>query len=146
MRILAGSEELERSARAALRARGCEGPNVRLTIEDDGRGLGPDAGPNLGWLGMQERVALVEGKVEIDSRPGGGTEIRARSVWNTSSCSSPWSTIEAVICASTGNTSASAAAYAARAGMNQWATQAEARVSAELKDQDATVRSRKKKR
>ncbi len=30
--------------------------------------------------------------------------------------------------------------------MNQWATQAEARVSAELKGQDATVRSRKKKR
>ena len=30
--------------------------------------------------------------------------------------------------------------------MNQWATQAEERVSAELKGQDATVRSRKKKR
>jgi hypothetical protein len=33
-----------------------------------------------------------------------------------------------------------------KAGMNQWATQAEERVSAELKGQDATVRSRKKKR
>lgn len=30
--------------------------------------------------------------------------------------------------------------------MNQWATQAEERVSSELKGQDATVRSRKKKR
>lgn len=30
--------------------------------------------------------------------------------------------------------------------MNQWATEAEARVGAELKSQDATVRSRKKKR
>ena len=30
--------------------------------------------------------------------------------------------------------------------MNQWAARAEARVSAEIKDQDATVRSRKKKR
>lgn len=30
--------------------------------------------------------------------------------------------------------------------MNQWATQAEERVSAELKGQDATVRSRKKKK
>jgi hypothetical protein len=30
--------------------------------------------------------------------------------------------------------------------MNQWATQAEERVSEELKEQDATVRSRKKKR
>jgi len=30
--------------------------------------------------------------------------------------------------------------------MNQWATQAEARVGVELKSQDATVRSRKKKR
>jgi hypothetical protein len=29
--------------------------------------------------------------------------------------------------------------------MNQWATQAEERVSSELKSQDATVRSRKKK-
>lgn len=32
------------------------------------------------------------------------------------------------------------------ASMNQWAAQAEQRVSAELKAQDATVRSRKKKR
>jgi agmatine deiminase len=30
VRILAGSDELERSARAALRARGCESPNVRF--------------------------------------------------------------------------------------------------------------------
>ena len=30
--------------------------------------------------------------------------------------------------------------------MNQWATQAEERVSAELRSQDTTVRSRKKKR
>jgi agmatine deiminase len=30
VRILAGSEELERSARTALRARGCESPNVRF--------------------------------------------------------------------------------------------------------------------
>jgi hypothetical protein len=30
--------------------------------------------------------------------------------------------------------------------MNQWAAQAEERVSGELKEQDATVRSRKKKR
>jgi len=32
------------------------------------------------------------------------------------------------------------------ASMNQWAAQAEQRVSAELQQQDATVRSRKKKR
>jgi hypothetical protein len=32
------------------------------------------------------------------------------------------------------------------ASMNQWASQAEGRVSRELKGQDATVRSRKKKR
>ena len=32
------------------------------------------------------------------------------------------------------------------ASMNQWATQSEARVSDELKTQDQTVRSRKKKR
>jgi hypothetical protein len=30
--------------------------------------------------------------------------------------------------------------------MNQWATQAEERVSTELKNQDTTIRSRKKKR
>ncbi len=33
-----------------------------------------------------------------------------------------------------------------RSTMNQWATQAEVRVGDELKSQDATVRSRKKKR
>lgn len=42
--------------------------DIVLTVEDDGRGLSPDAGANLGWLGMQERVTAAGGTLSI----GGG--------------------------------------------------------------------------
>jgi two-component system sensor histidine kinase UhpB len=35
-------------------------------------------GASLGLLGMQERVLLMGGQIEMDSAPGQGTEIRAR--------------------------------------------------------------------
>ncbi|MGH9387738.1 MAG: sensor histidine kinase [Vicinamibacterales bacterium] len=39
--------------------------NLVLTVEDDGQGLGPGVSPNLGWLGMQERVTAVGGTLSI---------------------------------------------------------------------------------
>ncbi len=51
---------------------------VELTIRDDGQGF--EIGgrtPGFGLLGMRERVALVHGTVELTSRPGGGTTLRA---------------------------------------------------------------------
>ncbi|MEO8291016.1 MAG: GAF domain-containing protein [Gaiellaceae bacterium] len=51
---------------------------VTAVIEDDGRGFTPDAGgEGLGLLGMGERLALLGGKLKIESSPGAGTTIVA---------------------------------------------------------------------
>lgn len=55
---------------------------LELVIQDDGSGFDPVAvlseASGLGLHGMQERVALLGGSVEIESRRGHGTAIRAR--------------------------------------------------------------------
>ena len=58
---------------------------LELVIRDDGIGFDVQAarqraahGASLGLLGMQERVLLVKGHLQIKSAPGVGTEIRAR--------------------------------------------------------------------
>ena len=57
------------------------GGRVRAIIEDDGRGfendavLNPSGRNGLGVLGMHERVALVGGKLNIESRLGAGTTV-----------------------------------------------------------------------
>jgi PAS domain S-box-containing protein len=57
---------------------------LELAVRDDGAGFDLPAalaraaqGGSLGLLSMQERVALVGGRLEIESAPGRGTEIRA---------------------------------------------------------------------
>ena len=51
---------------------------VAALIEDDGRGFTPDgSGDGLGLLGMGERLALLGGRLKIESRPGAGTAIVA---------------------------------------------------------------------
>ncbi|MBI3244295.1 MAG: PAS domain S-box protein [Chloroflexi bacterium] len=59
------------------------GDELRLTIRDDGTGFEARAararaarGGSFGLLGMEERVLLIGGKIEIDSVPGEGTEIK----------------------------------------------------------------------
>jgi signal transduction histidine kinase len=59
--------------------------HVLAIIEDDGRGFdvgtvmgAPDAARRLGLLGMQERVALVGGSLEVESSPEGGTGVFVR--------------------------------------------------------------------
>lgn len=55
---------------------------LELVIQDDGVGFDPAAvlsdSAGLGLHGMQERVALLGGSVQIESRRGHGTMIRAR--------------------------------------------------------------------
>jgi two-component system, NarL family, sensor histidine kinase UhpB len=58
---------------------------VDLLIRDDGVGFDPEIarrraarGQSLGLLGMQERVALLGGRADIQSQPGLGTTVR---VW-----------------------------------------------------------------
>ena len=51
---------------------------VTAVIEDDGRGFTPDGGgEGLGLLGVGERLALLGGKLKIESSPGAGTTIVA---------------------------------------------------------------------
>jgi PAS domain S-box-containing protein len=56
---------------------------VELTVRDDGAGFdlqdaleSARAGTSMGLLGMQERVLLAGGEIDIVSSPGHGTEIR----------------------------------------------------------------------
>jgi signal transduction histidine kinase len=55
---------------------------VRATVTDDGRGFDPETSliraardGHLGLVGMYERVRLLDGRTQIDSRPGGPTVI-----------------------------------------------------------------------
>jgi signal transduction histidine kinase len=54
-----------------------QGDRVAVVIEDDGRGFDPGAQPGegLGLVGMRERIALVDGRLSIESGAGRGTTI-----------------------------------------------------------------------
>jgi signal transduction histidine kinase len=59
---------------------GRSGRTVTAVIEDDGRGFTPGVpndGDGMGLLGMGERLALLGGKLKIESSPGAGTTIVA---------------------------------------------------------------------
>jgi two-component system, NarL family, sensor histidine kinase UhpB len=54
-------------------------PDVELKVSDDGRGFSFAAAQGgLGISGMRERALLVDGEVEIHSRPGEGTTVWLR--------------------------------------------------------------------
>ncbi len=54
-----------------------KGDRVVAVIEDDGRGFDAEdmRDERLGLLGMRERIALVDGQLSVESRPGDGTTI-----------------------------------------------------------------------
>lgn len=52
--------------------------HASVIIEDDGHGFDPGqaaGGRSLGLAGMRERVALLEGSVQVESSPGSGTSV-----------------------------------------------------------------------
>ena len=55
------------------------GSTVAAVIEDDGAGFDQRSvgGEGVGLLGMRERLSFVDGRLEIESRPGAGTTIVA---------------------------------------------------------------------
>ena len=77
---LANAASHAHAAHVALRL--AVGPSsAALEVADDGRGFSPGAGgarsAGLGLFIMQERAALLDGRVRVDSRPGEGTCIVA---------------------------------------------------------------------
>ena len=48
----------------------CDDTELRLHIEDDGRGIDASAPAGLGLITMRERARQVGGRLEIDSRRG----------------------------------------------------------------------------
>jgi signal transduction histidine kinase len=51
---------------------------VFISIQDDGRGFDRTTNPGYGLTGMQERIALLQGTLMVDSAPGQGCWIMAR--------------------------------------------------------------------
>ena len=49
---------------------------LRVEIQDDGRG-GADPVGGSGLRGLSDRVAALDGSLEVESRSGGGTVVRA---------------------------------------------------------------------
>ena len=65
-----------RADRAWVRVARCEG-EVELEVRDDGVG-GAETGSGSGLQGLRDRVAAVNGALEVTSAPGEGTVVRAR--------------------------------------------------------------------
>jgi PAS domain S-box-containing protein len=57
-----------------------EGPNLLLSVNDDGKGFDPAAAPPGRWgmTTMRERAEAVGGQLELHSTAGAGTALRAR--------------------------------------------------------------------
>jgi PAS domain S-box-containing protein len=76
------SEALTNVAKYAQASHACVCVEVRdghldVTVDDDGVG-GADPGAGSGLQGLRDRLAAVNGTLEIESRPGSGTRLRAR--------------------------------------------------------------------
>ena len=57
-----------------------KGAFATAVVEDDGRGFDPAAGNGgIGLVGMRERLALIGGRLEVESGPGSGTTIVAEA-------------------------------------------------------------------
>lgn len=63
------------SARVGLRQ---ENGHLEITVADDGLGFDPDAIRRNGLAGLTDRFAALAGTVDVDARPGQGTQLRAR--------------------------------------------------------------------
>jgi signal transduction histidine kinase len=52
---------------------------VAAVVEDDGVGFSPEETRDggLGLIGMRERIALLDGRLEVESSPKGGTSVVA---------------------------------------------------------------------
>jgi signal transduction histidine kinase len=51
--------------------------DVRITVEDNGRGVAADASPHMGWLGMRERITALGGHLAIGAGAAHGVRLDA---------------------------------------------------------------------
>ena len=56
---------------------GLDDGRIRLAVEDDGRGVRGEPVPNLGLLGIRERVTALGGSVSLGNRPERGFRVEA---------------------------------------------------------------------
>jgi len=55
---------------------------IRLSVSDNGRGMvDPSQSDGVGLLGIEERLKLLGGELQIHSREGGGARLVARIPW-----------------------------------------------------------------
>ena len=55
-----------------------DGDYLIAEVSDDGRGIGPDNLPGVGMGSMRERVVIIGGDLEIESKKDRGTIVRLR--------------------------------------------------------------------
>ncbi|MEV4619890.1 sensor domain-containing protein [Asanoa sp. NPDC049573] len=70
--LLANAAKHSRASRVGLGVVGAGG-RLTLTVEDDGVGGADPAGPGLS--GLARRLAVVDGRIRVDSPPGGPTRV-----------------------------------------------------------------------
>ena len=59
-----------------------KGDAIAVVVEDDGTGFDLDKpGDGIGLLGIRERLALLDGKLDVESAPGSGTTLVAQVPW-----------------------------------------------------------------
>jgi signal transduction histidine kinase len=59
-----------------------KGDAVAVVVEDDGTGFDPgETGDGIGLLGMRERLALLDGTLDVESAAGSGTTLVAEVPW-----------------------------------------------------------------
>ena len=58
--------------------RDVESDDLVVEISDDGQGFDLEAAPGVGLSSMQERAAIVGGRLEVESELGQGTSVRLR--------------------------------------------------------------------
>ncbi|SIO30573.1 two-component system, NarL family, sensor histidine kinase UhpB [Rhodovulum sp. ES.010] len=63
------------AVRVCLTVSGTDRRELDLVIEDDGRGIAPTAVEGRGLTAMRDRVGAVGGRLELASRPRGGTRL-----------------------------------------------------------------------
>ncbi len=52
---------------------------LTLEVEDRGRGLAPGKGPGMGLTGMRERAQLIDGRIDFQPCPQGGTLVKLQA-------------------------------------------------------------------